>query len=400
MLAVAALCSGCDTSTPEPPAPPPLRLLRVLATTSYAPQVGADPAQATVLSPVRQEVRPPAALTITRSASVVLELDRLLLPVSVIRQAICLRPSTDPVASIADCGEPYQAFTEPEYNPVRRTVTYRLPRGDRLLPATLYRLTVFPRPADNDSGLLAFDGAPLDRTYTFDLLTQGSGSLAVDEPLPTPQRYCDAISCVALCEKTPSPATCVRSKCDCTGSDIQLADGSPYDACVDYEGDLHSPPSSPLSRSCALDGCHGSSLGDQQHLAAGLDLSSPAAIALTVLNRTAHQTQQGEAAQVAELSPDRFGRAMPLIDPGNPGNSYLLYKLIANPLSYRRTAVPTAEIQRLRESVVVGLPMPAEGTLPLLSDEPDPLGDLAQASLELINAWIAHGAVTDCSRYE
>ena len=121
----------------------------------------------------------------------------------------------------------------------------------------------------------------------------------------------------------------------------------------------------------------------------------------------------GEQATVGDVSPDRFGRAMPLIDPGNPGNSYLLYKLLANPLNHRRSsrgvlADPEGgfeepalglEIDRLRDSVVVGLPMPATTSADptsLVNPEDDPFGEASLGTMRLIQAWIANGAVLSC----
>jgi hypothetical protein len=69
---------------------------------------------------------------------------------------------------------------------------------------------------------------------------------------------------------------------------------------------------------------------------------------------------------------------MPVVDPGNPGNSYLLYKLLRHPQSHRLSAdspsycksrypaalppdclaPPVEELDRLREWFVLGDPMP------------------------------------------
>ena len=137
----------------------------------------------------------------------------------------------------------------------------------------------------------------------------------------------------------------------------------------------------------------------------GLDLQNPGGVRDTALSMTAHQTQQGQISVAGDASPERFGRAMPLIDPGNPGNSYIMYKVLANPLNQFRPGGAlepglALEIDRLRDNVVVGLPMPAQ------SDDGDVVGMGGPASVDpegadssdrmrLISLWIAHGAVID-----
>jgi hypothetical protein len=309
----------------------------------------------------------------------------------VTRQAVCLRPSTEPVTKFEDCAEPAQPFTEPAYNPALREVVYRLDLGQRLAPDTVYRLTVFVQDNPELSGIFAFDGAPLVRSFAFDFRTQPAGSPAFDEPSPNPQQFCDAIACVTACNGVTA---CIRGcRADCVEPD-----------CFN-QASLNRP--SFLFSSCASIGCHGpatpTSDPDFSVVAAGLDLYNEAGVLATAVGRTAHQTQQGQASTTPDQSPVRFGRAMPLIDPSNPGNSYLLYKLIINPLNHWRpggTLDPSleAELNRLRASVVVGLPMPTENgaffglTHPFDTVLEDPEGFEALAQMQLISAWIASGA--------
>ena len=83
-------------------------------------------------------------------------------------------------------------------------------------------------------------------------------------------------------------------------------------------------------------------------------------------------------------NPSRFGVQMPRIDPGSPGNSYLMYKLLRSPKNFELTGnsdvcvtahrVPLpdgqclppseAESARLREWFVRGQPMPLKQDLP------------------------------------
>jgi hypothetical protein len=138
---------------------------------------------------------------------------------------------------------------------------------------------------------------------------------------------------------------------------------------------------------CAFGGCHFNNVDSagvvQAGAAMGLDLSTNVGVAMTAINRVALQTQQGEHADEPDRSPVRFGRAMPIIDPNNPGNSYLLYKLAVGKSATGEAAVDPAEIDRLRATLVVGMPMPIP-----------PGAGLRDVDLAAITAWIAQGAPT------
>jgi hypothetical protein len=74
---------------------------------------------------------------------------------------------------------------------------------------------------------------------------------------------------------------------------------------------------------------------------------------------------------------------MPIIDPGDAGNSYILYKLLAGPAYAQSLAAPPdpKEIERIRTAVVVGMPMPPTNGLAI------PL-----RGLEDLSAWISQDA--------
>jgi hypothetical protein len=74
---------------------------------------------------------------------------------------------------------------------------------------------------------------------------------------------------------------------------------------------------------CNLPTCHGN--GDRA--AASLVLDTSAGVGATALNRIAQGSNTG-GRSVNPPSPGRlFGVDMPIIDPGNPGNSWLMYKI-------------------------------------------------------------------------
>jgi len=374
---------GCDLSVPALDHPsrsfdrPLLHLTAITATREYDTH---GVAEHVALSEDQQTEG------IELSASFRLSFDRFLLPHKVIRQSVCLHPTTAKVDSIEDCSSPYQPFTEPEYNPVLRQVVYRLPEGNRLVADTLYRFTVFAAPTLDDSGLFAFDGAPLARRYAFDLKTKSDISSARDEPLPSAERYCSAQLCFSSCVNSSDSQSCKDSCAKlCLGNECgSLADGNL----------LGGPPGGALFAACTAGGCHSPATADSDGPAMGLDLSTVVALSQTAVGKTAHQTQGGHGATIPHLSGTLFGRAMAVIEPYNPGNSYLMYKLLVSPhnhgASYDASPSLGPAIERLHAGVVVGLPMPAATSVTAKQPAVSP------QLMQLISDWIAHGAVSNC----
>lgn len=390
---------------------PSLNVLGVHATTGY--EAGVPTRVALASDAITSEIE--------LSSSFKISFDRFLWPKTVSRQAVCLLPGTATVTKLEECTGPGQPFTQPEYDPVERSVVFRLPKGARLQPATHYRLTVLSTESADSAGFLAFDGAPLTHAFTVDFKTKSDSSTSVDELAATAERYCEAQACAracadtqkscknacvpncaskpteeerTACEKTCS-ATCATIAAECKAP-CGCLDGS---ACAE-NGDLIGEKPY-LFRGCGFSPCHATSTNPDPAFAApaplGLDLGSPGAIAATAIGVTAKLSQHGEAASIPDLSGARFGRAMPLIDPFNPGNSYLLYKLLINGRNFESAAPGSLldeELQRLRAGAVAGVPMPAA-----VGPDTNQLAENGEASereLRLISAWIAAGAVLSC----
>lgn len=74
---------------------------------------------------------------------------------------------------------------------------------------------------------------------------------------------------------------------------------------------------------CSSSTCHGS--GDRA--AASLVLDTSGGVGATALNRVAQGSNRGPRSGQVTTSERLFGVDMPIIDPGNPGNSWLLYKV-------------------------------------------------------------------------
>jgi hypothetical protein len=235
----------------------------------------------------------------------------------------------------------------PEYDVVERVVIYRL--NQTLEPGTLYTVELLTPNSESGFGFQAFDGAPL---------TERSAPLKFNF---FTRRSTEASQSIAL-EEIPG---CERI--------LELFQQA----------------------GCAGASCHG---GESPNM--GLRLDSAAAFAQTAIGRVAHQTELGPSTGVPLRNPERFGVQMPVVDPGQPGNSYLLYKLIRGeqshwqsredprlcesryPVELGATCLqpPVSELVRLREWFVRGDPMPPDGST------------LLRSQLREIQRFIAGGA--------
>jgi hypothetical protein len=79
---------------------------------------------------------------------------------------------------------------------------------------------------------------------------------------------------------------------------------------------------------CNIPTCHGS--GDQA--AASLVLDTSAGVSATALSRIAQGSNTGPRSSNPPAAGHFFGIDMPIVDPGNPGNSWLMYKIDLAPL--------------------------------------------------------------------
>ena len=253
---------------------------------------------------------------------ITLRFDRYLRASTAVRQSISVYAG-DPSKSIG--------LLRPEYDMVERVVVYRL--TSFLEPGTLYTVEVLSANSPAAYGFQAFDGAPLEGgavPLKFYFFTQRNRDWLPQLPLePVP-------SCERILE--------IFARAGC-------ADG----------------------------GCHGGAIPS-----AGLLLDGPQSFNETALNQVARQTEIGAVVGVPLQDPVRFGLQMPIVDPGQPANSYLVYKLLRGEFSYwlgpddpgscsSRYTVglgpdcvppPESELTRLREWFVRGAPMPPPGDVP------------------------------------
>ena len=309
---------------------------------------------------------------------------RLLDPATATRQSICIQPLTKTVVTSAECTA--GVFLAAAYDPVRRELTYRQsPTKPPLLPGQQYTVTAYVPTDASPSGFRSFEGTPLAATFT------GTFVVSADTGAPPPydtlgggNRFCT--SAAPTCSKTCVP-TCT-AKFAVSDPREQACEGDCLAACPRSVIDILG------GNGCAFASCHGPPLDGGTFEPEGLIMSSVAALHATAIGRVAHETQTGEAARTPNEAPSRFGRAMPILDPLAPGNSYLIYKLLANsntPLTHPFPDTPAPgtpgeapEVHRIRSSLVVGMPMPPSGNNAYLRD----------GEIEWLSDWILQGAPT------
>jgi hypothetical protein len=252
-----------------------------------------------------------------------LRLDRYILPARAVRQAILLY-TNDRERTV---------FLEPEYDLVERVLLYRLPEGAQLERGLLYTLEIVIPKDEDDDGLRAFDGAPIE-----------AGRVPLLLQFRTALREPDA----------------------------------------DFSARLAREPVPSCSEAVTIFnevGCGSTSCHNAEDRRMGQILFSEQGLVTTAIGKVAHQTSVGPQGYATLENPLRLGVQMPRIDPGRPGNSYLLYKLLRKPENFsasqaepacssqHRTALPEgecpappqAERDRLREWFVRGEPMPFGG---------------------------------------
>ncbi|MGH7270637.1 MAG: hypothetical protein ACREJ3_09420, partial [Polyangiaceae bacterium] len=265
-----------------------------------------------------------------------LTFDRLLLPLSIVRQTFQLSSVNG------------QALTPTvTYDPVSRVVTVTASPSAPLTPGQTYRLTIgLPTSTTDLFGLRAIDGATLDPA-------------------------------------SPASITFLA------GPALPPASPTAVDFCRDVQ---------PIFRgSCAGLTCH--SPPPDTPTAAGLVLTTPAGILATALRRVAQGSNTGPR-PVAVAPSLRFGVDMPIIDPGlgagqsgDPGDSWLLYKLlmaVPTPGDAGAITALSASERATLSSFIPGreMPFPSDPGAPL--DAPG--AQLSIAQIETISTWIAQGA--------
>jgi len=246
------------------------------------------------------------AVDVPLTFAIRVQFDRFLMPSTAVRGAMCLQAATVGGES-TDTSQCIAAGFTPEYDPVDRVATWVI-RGE-ILEDTRYNVRLFaPKDPQDANGVRAFDGAPLEKEFTFAFTT---GAKPVGPVPHEPARKLPFCDVRPLC---PLPA----GACD---SPTPLAvTNSSYEflaASCTSGGGCHAGDSSARGSALRLDddGAGGGLAAAVQHLVDHAVVASETAIGPDPWNPTRNALTA-------------FGRNMPYIDAASPGNSYLLYKLI------------------------------------------------------------------------
>lgn len=195
--------------------------------------------------------------------------DRYLLPSTVIRQSFAILDSANQALAP-------ELAPLPIYDPIARTVT--LVPQKPLTPGQTYKLVLgIPKEDADLGGFRAIDRAKLyaDQPLEFPFLV-GPPTMAQYEP---PVTFCRDVLPI-------------------------------------------------FTAKCNIPTCHGNGTA----AAASLILDTSAGVSATALNRIAQGSNTGGRSTSPPAPGRLFGVDMPIIDPGNPGNSWLMYKIDLAPL--------------------------------------------------------------------
>lgn len=223
----------------------------------------------TSIDPITAEVPADDAIQIS--------FDRYLLPSTVLRQGYAIADNTNQVL-------PPEGF-QTIYDPVARTVTITGPGGPGtawLKEGLEYKLVLFvpPNEGSDIGGFRAIDRAPLDKNQNLTFVFKASKALGGGPRLVDPP--------VSFC-----------------------ADVLPI-----------------FAKKCSDSTCHGTPLtATGAQAAASLVLSTSSGVRVTAIGRVAQGANTGARSFDPEPPGAIFGIDMALIEKGNPGASWLMYKI-------------------------------------------------------------------------
>jgi hypothetical protein len=259
----------------------------------------------------------PADCGVSREADLEIRFDRFLSPATAIRQSVRFYSE-----SLDD-----SLLLLPEYDVLERVLVYRTPL---LEPGVRYTVELLrPEVDDADFGFRAFDGAPLEEGDV-PLKFQFKAEEVAPPAPPVP----------------PAPPTCDDAIEILSGNNAGCAGTGCHTECPAGQGKSSFIECGPVPRM-------------------GLDLSTPLGLSFTAINHVAHQTETGSKTGAPIANPARFGTSMPVIDPGRPENSYLLYKMLRKDESFFTSPTDSDTCQTVH---AVGFGADSSCTLPSVAE--------------------------------
>lgn len=215
--------------------------------------------------------------TVAVDDAIQISFDRYLLPSTALRQGFALGDNTNKVLP--------PDGVQTIYDPVARTITITGPRGlgtPWLTEGLEYKLLLFVPPNDetDQAGFRAIDRAPLDRTYTYVFTAGPAKKYPVNTPVDPAVNFCADV--LPIFTKKCGDATC------------------------------HGAPPSPTG-------------GTQP--ASSLILNTSSGVRVTAVGRVAQGANTGGSSFDPVPAGRVFGVDMALVEKGNPGASWLMYKI-------------------------------------------------------------------------
>jgi hypothetical protein len=244
------------------------------------------------------------------------QFDRFLASDTANRQAFCVSHGSNPDDCLAAGTGAGTVTFNVEYDPVDRVVVLK-PPPNKALDVGLYKVRVLaPKNANDTGGIRAFDGVPMAEEFVWEFSVDSSA-------MPQePNRKIDFCAAEQGCMPADDAGTVQKPVPD------QSSIKDVVHSCAS-EGSCHMPPDDPAKPPKSL-------VGEPLILSQGPDNGGEAAQIRHIIaqHQVAPQTATDpDPGQARTTGADTFGRNMPFIDPKNPGNSYILYKMIIGMLT-------------------------------------------------------------------
>jgi hypothetical protein len=245
------------------------------------------------------------------NGSIRVQFDRFLASDTANRQGFCVSHSANRNECLAAGSGSGDVTFNVEYDPVDRVVVLKPP--PKGLDVGMYTVRVLaPKNSDDTTGIRAFDGVPMAAEDSWDF------SVDPNKAAEEPNRKIDFCAEEQACPAPMGDAGIADQKPVTAKSSVQeIVHGT----CA-AEGACHMPPDEPGKTLKILIG-EAVIFGDPDPQSSAVQIKR-----IISQHQVAPQTATDPDPGLARTSGDTFGRNMPLIDPKNPGNSYILYKMI------------------------------------------------------------------------
>jgi hypothetical protein len=248
--------------------------------------------------------------------SIRIQFSRFLAADTANRQSFCIQAFTNgPNSGTEHCltagSGPGDVTISVEYDPVDRVVVLK---PQKALDPGRYNIRVIPpKTADDANGLRAFDGVPLAKEYSF-AMTVVTGGMAKE-----PKRKVD------FCAAPYSGCDAPKDACTAPSKDTGFSTKEYIQQSCGTEANCHLASTKPLKTEFV-----GATLLFDDADNGGVQTALKRIIQNQLVPPESAVDPDPGVARVTD--PTTFARNMPYIDPHNPANSFMLYKVIMGQL--------------------------------------------------------------------